>query len=210
MFPPTDNAALYVCLRCLLPQMDMAYIEIQTLRSGWRAGQHVRLRVFSMGMGLLGWTESHPFTIASASEGTDGLVLLCRRAGNWTGKLVDLAKKLDGEFEGNQGEVRIWVEGPFGGPSRMVFAGYSAVVLTVGGSGITFGLSIMEELLSMDRRHQSRVKYIELVWVVPEAGTRTSDESRVGPLTDRAFQQPQSSRWSSYSLPSCNRRTPRS
>ncbi|TEB36637.1 hypothetical protein FA13DRAFT_1762022 [Coprinellus micaceus] len=152
-----------------LPKMDMAYIEVPTIKSGWRAGQHVRLRVLSSGMGLFGWTESHPFTIASASGANDGLVLLCKKAGDWTSKLVDLAKELDGQSsEGQgQGKVKVWIEGPFGG-SRMVFTGFSAAVLVVGGSGITFGLSMMEGVLAKDRNGESRLRYLELVWLVQD------------------------------------------
>lgn len=152
-----------------LPQMDMAYIEVPTIRSGWRAGQHVRLRVLTTGMGLLGWTESHPFTIASASGANDGLVLLCKKAGDWTSKLVNLAKELDTHGGEGQGRVRVWVEGPFGG-SRVVFNSFSAAVLVVGGSGITYGLSMMEDLLVKDRKNESRLRYLELVWLVQDPG----------------------------------------
>ncbi|KAF6760556.1 ferric reductase transmembrane component [Ephemerocybe angulata] len=156
-----------------LPRMDMAYVEVPNIRSGWRAGQHVRLRVFSSAMGAFGWAETHPFTIASASGANDGLVLFCKKAGDWTGKLVELAKELDSRGVEGQGTVKVWIEGPFGGPSRMVFSSFSAAVLVVGGSGITFGLSMMEELLVKDRRHESRLKYIELVWVVPDPASVT-------------------------------------
>lgn len=51
-----------------IPELDMVRIEIPRLNAGWHAGQHLRLKVFSHRMGLLGWTEPHPFTIASVSE----------------------------------------------------------------------------------------------------------------------------------------------
>lgn len=51
-----------------LPSLGMTKIEIPTLNAGWRAGQHVRIRVLSTGMGLLGWSEVHPFTIASVCK----------------------------------------------------------------------------------------------------------------------------------------------
>ncbi|RXW20273.1 hypothetical protein EST38_g5577 [Candolleomyces aberdarensis] len=155
-----------------IPQLDLAYIQIPTINSGWRAGQHVRLRILSGGMGVFGWTESHPFTIASASGSNDGLVLLCKKAGDWTGRLVHLAKELSRDVEG-QGKLNVWVEGPFGGPARTVFSSFSGALLVVGGSGISFGLSMVEELLGKDLKRESRIKYIELVWIVqdPEAAT---------------------------------------
>jgi NAD(P)H-flavin reductase len=152
-----------------IPQLDMAYVQIPTVNSGWRAGQHVRLRILSGGMGVFGWTESHPFTIASASGSNDGLVLLCKKAGDWTGRLVHLAKELSRDVEG-QGKLNVWVEGPFGGPARTVFSSFSGALLVVGGSGISFGLSMVEELLGKDLKRESRIKYIELVWIVQDPG----------------------------------------
>lgn len=152
-----------------LPEMGTTRVEVPTIKSGWRAGQHVRLRVLTTGMGVLGWTESHPFTIASASGANDGLVLLCKKAGDWTAKLSDLAKKREAHGGEGQGTVKVWIEGPFGG-SRMVFTSFSAAVLLVGGSGITFGLSMMEELLEKDRNNESRLRYLQLVWTVTDPG----------------------------------------
>mgnify|MGYP001201193653 CR=1 FL=1 len=166
-----------------LDQLKMAYIEIPGLNRGWRAGQHVRLRVLSSGMGVLGWAESHPFTIASAGGAHEGLVLLCKQAGDWTEKLVALSKQV-GQLEKNGvGTVKVCVDGPYGGPSRMVFSSFSGAVIVVGGSGITFGLSVVEELLMKDLRGESRIKYLELIWVVPDPGTSSFCESTLIRLT---------------------------
>ena len=68
-------------------------------------------------MGVLGWMEAHPFTIASVSGTEKGLVMLCRRNGDWTGKLYEMAKAagygdaISAEFGRN---VKVWVEGPYG------------------------------------------------------------------------------------------------
>ena len=51
-----------------LPELGMTRVEVRGINAGWRAGQHVRLRVLSRGLGLLGWAECHPFTIASVSQ----------------------------------------------------------------------------------------------------------------------------------------------
>ena len=97
-----------------LPELGVTHVEIRNLNAGWRAGQHVRLRVFSSGMGFLGWTEVHPYTIASIPNGPEGLVLLCKKAGDWTERLYELAKTggYNGEYEGTK--VKVWVEGPYG------------------------------------------------------------------------------------------------
>lgn len=156
-----------------LPEMGATHVEISSLNAGWRPGQHVRLRVLSRGMGWFGWTETHPFTIATASESHDGLVLMCKEAGDWTKRLGLMAKGKG--YEGGESQVKVWVEGPYGGPGRMLFASFSAAVVVVAGSGITFGLSMIQDLIEKDVKGESRVKYVELVWV-------TADASSVAPL----------------------------
>ncbi|KAF8336099.1 hypothetical protein F5887DRAFT_988205, partial [Amanita rubescens] len=164
-----------------IPSLSATRIEIPSLNSGWRAGQHVRVRIFSSGLGWLGWTESHPFTIASApvisskqgrTVGEEGLILICKKAGGWTGKLYDMAKK-SGYIEAGIADgvdigktVALMIEGPYSGPGHAIYASYSAVVMMVGGSGITFALSIIQDLVQKDLQAQSRVKIIDLVWMV--------------------------------------------
>jgi ferric-chelate reductase len=57
-----------------------------------------------------------------------------------------------------------------GGPGHMIFASYSAAVFVVGGSGITFALPAVQDLIQKDLDGQSRVKVIELIWVVQDSG----------------------------------------
>jgi ferric-chelate reductase len=78
-----------------LPELNMTRLEVPRLNAGWRAGQHVRVRVISSGMGWFGWAESHPFTIASMGNGEDGLVLMCKKAGGWTSKLYEVRKSMN-------------------------------------------------------------------------------------------------------------------
>ncbi|KAL0570998.1 hypothetical protein V5O48_010966 [Marasmius crinis-equi] len=153
-----------------LPHLGLTRVEIPDINAGWRAGQHVRLRVVSGGMGLLGWSEIHPFTIASCAETPEGMVLMCKKAGDWTEKLYDLATGVSSSMEEGrgQGTVRVMVEGPYGGSGHRMFASFSAAVFVVGGSGITFALSSIQELINADSAGNSRVKVIELVWVVQD------------------------------------------
>ncbi|KAF8628831.1 hypothetical protein AX17_005892 [Amanita inopinata Kibby_2008] len=175
-----------------LPSLSATRIEIPTLNSGWRAGQHVRVRILSAsshGLGLFGWMESHPFTIASApvrsknqrlAVGEEGLVLICKKAGGWTGRLFDMAKK-GGYIESGMAaggvdigrSVKVLIEGPYAGPGHAIYASFSAVAMIVGGSGITFALSVIQDLVQKDLHGESRVKFIELVWMVqnPDAMT---------------------------------------
>ena len=97
-----------------IPQLDATGIEISDYNAGWRAGQHIRLRVFSMSMGWFGWAEVHPFTIASVSRSEEGIVLICKRTGTWTKSLFEMAKS--GRcVDGKMGQkVKVVIEGPYG------------------------------------------------------------------------------------------------
>ncbi|WWC97370.1 hypothetical protein V866_004249 [Kwoniella sp. B9012] len=60
------------------------------LRSGWRAGQHVFIRIPALReVGGMAWLENHPFTIGSGEGGE--LVLIAKKAGDWTRNLYDFA-----------------------------------------------------------------------------------------------------------------------
>ena len=52
----------------------------------------------------------------------------------------------------------------------MVMSSYSSVLLVSGGSGITFGLGAVEELIMDIRNGRSSVKFIELVWTTQDRG----------------------------------------
>jgi ferric-chelate reductase len=98
-----------------IPQLDSTRVEIPKYNTGWRAGQYIRLRVLSMGMGWFGWAEVHPFTIASVSRGQEGIVLICKRTGTWTKSLFEVAKLGGYYVDGEIGrKVKVVVEGPYG------------------------------------------------------------------------------------------------
>ncbi|KAF7377661.1 Iron reductase [Mycena sanguinolenta] len=151
-----------------LPDMGTTRIEVGDLNAGWRAGQHVRLRILTGALGLTGWAESHPFTIASVSGSPEGLVLMVKKSGDWTNKLFDFAKS-GGYTEAGVGRnVSVILEGPYGGMGHMMPHSYSAAVFVVGGSGISFAMAAIQDLIDKDLRGQSRVKIIELIWTVQD------------------------------------------
>ena len=89
-----------------LSELGMTKIEIPTLNAGWRAGQHVRVRVLSRRMGIIRWIEAHPYTIACAGsvsrtlevglgekEGKGELMLLIKQNGRWSQKLYEIASE---------------------------------------------------------------------------------------------------------------------
>ncbi|KAG5734705.1 Ferric reductase transmembrane component 5 [Termitomyces sp. T112] len=169
-----------------LPEMNSTRVEVPYINGGWRAGQHVRLRVLTFGLGWFGWTEAHPFTIASVADGEEGIILLVKKSGRWTGRLYDMAKS-SGFTEAGQGRrVKVMVEGPYGGPCHSIFASYSAAVFIVGGSGITFALSAIQDLIREDLGGRSRVKSITLIWSI-------QDPSALHPLLPRLMSMIQES-----------------
>ncbi|THU97325.1 hypothetical protein K435DRAFT_754126 [Dendrothele bispora CBS 962.96] len=160
-----------------LPSLQITRITLPYINTGWRGGQHVRLRVLTTDnrLGKLGWVETHPLTIASASGTEEGMVLLCKKSGDWTTGLFELAKQGGslGDEKGKRGEgegvrVRVMVEGPYGGPGHRMFSSFSAAVFVVGGSGISFALSAIQEMIQKDLEGQCRAKWIQLVWSVQD------------------------------------------
>lgn len=77
------------------------------------------MRVLSKRMGWYAWSEAHPFTIASACEGsgTDGMVFMVKKTGRWTRKLYDIATSPTDPESGSDPCVRVLVEGPYGKPA---------------------------------------------------------------------------------------------
>lgn len=150
-------------------ELGMTRIEIPSINSGWRAGQHVRIRVLSRRMGLFGWAECHPFSIASVSKGEDGLVLMCKKTGTWTKRLYELARCVEyGEAGGAAQNTKILIEGPYGGSGHTMFGSFSGALFAAGGSGITFALGAVQDLIQKDLEGETRLKAIELVWSVQD------------------------------------------
>lgn len=154
-----------------LPELNATHIQIPGINAGWRAGQHVRVQVLSKSMGWVGCFEVHPFTVASVSESEEGMVLICQDVGDWTRKLYNLASAgiAAAEKGGEVGrEVRLMVEGPYGGLGCTVVSSYSAALLIAGGSGITFALSAAQHLLNCEVKGQNQVEVLHVVWIIKD------------------------------------------
>ncbi|KAG1742968.1 hypothetical protein EDD22DRAFT_920424 [Suillus occidentalis] len=175
-----------------IPDLMLTRIEIPQLNAGWRAGQHVRVRVLSSAMGWFGWAESHPFTIATAAKTPEGMVLLCKKTGGWTGRLYEMAKAAGYESdEGAYGRtVQVMIEGPYGGPGHCVFASYSAAMFVVGGSGISFALSAVQDVLQRDSEGASRLKFIEVIWIIRDSASLTPLVPQLAALIQQSVYAP--------------------
>ncbi|KAG1741004.1 hypothetical protein EDB19DRAFT_1828386 [Suillus lakei] len=106
-----------------LPELGITRVEVPSLNAGWRVGQHVRLRVLSSSMEWWGWSEVHPFTIVNVAETPEGMVLMFGR------------------------DVRVMIEGPYGGVGHTVMSSYSGAMFVVGESGVPLALSAVPDLV---------------------------------------------------------------
>ena len=106
-------------------------VHVPSLRAGWRAGQHVRVRVVSGGW--LAWLatwflcRARPFTIAAGSD-SGGVMLQIKALGSWTRKLLCVTdtnsarpgrrpEPISTDVQRGRGstrEVRVIIEGPYG------------------------------------------------------------------------------------------------
>ncbi|CAE6423815.1 unnamed protein product [Rhizoctonia solani] len=172
-----------------VPELGSTHIYVPRLDKGWIAGQHVRIRVLSFGVGIFGWTECHPFTIAnSPNDVPEGLTLVCKRAGDWTSALYQMANKKSDSEEHRSAYVLI--EGPYGGSGNALFASFSGLLLVLGGSGITFGSSVLEDIIAKKASGAARVMCINFVWAIQHPSAADPYLSTFAEIVQRAADIP--------------------
>ncbi|RDX53967.1 hypothetical protein OH76DRAFT_1342942 [Lentinus brumalis] len=109
-------------------------------------------------------TEAHPFTIASiprALDGSDGttekdVVFLIRGRSGFTGRLREHASR--------HGICRVpaFIDGPYGCPPDLT--GFTTCILVAGGSGVSYTLPLLLNLVHNARAGSSRVRRVVFVW----------------------------------------------
>ncbi|CEH17886.1 Ferric reductase, NADH/NADPH oxidase and related proteins [Ceraceosorus bombacis] len=159
-------------------------------RMWWRPGQYVNLNVPGVR-----WWESHPFTIASAYDAGAGaglthapgeertIVLLLRARHGFTRHLWDhvcaqreaqLIEAGAAAHKATAGvHIRALVDGPYGSSARVNWEENGTVLIICGGSGVSFGMSVLEHLCarmasagtSKDSMPLTRVRF---VWMLRE------------------------------------------
>ena len=148
---------------------DAVRITIPNRRINWSAGQHVFLTL--PGISTLPF-ESHPFTIASIREPTaegqknQPLVFIIRAENGFTRHLYNHAVSNPGK------PVTLLVDGPYGRPPAVNT--FSSVVLLTGGSGVSFTLPLLLDIISSVRRNESTVRRVLFVWSVRHRGRSIS------------------------------------
>ncbi|KIK15846.1 hypothetical protein PISMIDRAFT_16235 [Pisolithus microcarpus 441] len=166
------------------PDQLMTLVHVQDCDDGWLAGQHVQLRVFFSSRVF----ESHPFTILSAPSSKScfnhsGMILAARVSGDWTSELntytrdkQDLSDPVAEKQSGDERSgvpVHVMIDGPYGG-SSVDLGQYETVLLVAGGSGATFTLGLLDDIVyrcaKAGRPDGERTKRIEFVWCIKSFG----------------------------------------
>ncbi|CAE6454091.1 unnamed protein product [Rhizoctonia solani] len=150
---------------------QMTIVRIPDIQGGWLAGQHVRLRVFFNGRPF----ESHPLTILNADPATTtlpastGITLGVRAVGDWSRALNRLATD-----QGADGRLTVMVDGPYGGLT-FDLGDFESVLLVAGGSGATFTVGALDDIVGRVVRHRrakgEKTRVIKFVWFVRSYGT---------------------------------------
>lgn len=71
---------------------------------------------------------------------------MCKKSGSWTTKLYAAAQSVPEHTAPRK--VKVHVEGPYGGPGHTIVPSFSSALIVVGGSGITYGLSTVQDLIN--------------------------------------------------------------
>ncbi|KAK4686608.1 hypothetical protein P7C73_g3519, partial [Tremellales sp. Uapishka_1] len=138
----------------------------------WAAGQHFYL--IMPGMSRLPW-EAHPFTVATIpkvvgeDETTGELTFIVRVRDGFTSKMkdhVDTVRKERGLAIDDvcQVHVKAAVEGPYGAVRTMEMN--DAVLLIAGGSGISFAIAHLLQIIRDAKQGNSRVRHCRIIWMV--------------------------------------------
>ncbi|GJN90577.1 hypothetical protein Rhopal_003589-T1 [Rhodotorula paludigena] len=148
----------------------------------WAPGQHLLLYVPSVRL-----LESHPYTIACvADERSDKggktkgstIVLLVRAQRGFSRALWDHVSRARGDSararvqEGV--ELRALVSAPMGSAGRAKWGAYESVLIVCGGTGISFGIAVLEDVCrrmsasDSEGKGASRTRRVRFVWIMRE------------------------------------------
>ncbi|THH33660.1 hypothetical protein EUX98_g541 [Antrodiella citrinella] len=135
-------------------------------RMKWQAGQHAYVVLPTISELP---SEAHPFTIASIPGSLDGaegsqekeLTFIIRGRSGFTGRLRDHASS-DGSKT-----VPAFIDGPYGCPP--ILSKYYTCVLIAGGSGVSYTLPLLLNLIHDAKAGKSAVRRVVFVWSVRDA-----------------------------------------
>jgi predicted ferric reductase len=140
-------------------------VEIPT-HLHWSPGMHIFIRFLRIRP-----FESHPFTISSIpspdSEDRNKMVFWIRPETGFTSTLADFAATTKPEQQ-----FLTILDGPYGETGTNSLRAYDRVLLLAGGTGITFIVSILEDLVRAMKQNDGPCKTVDLVWAVKNDGRR--------------------------------------
>ncbi|KAI1796261.1 hypothetical protein LXA43DRAFT_1090336 [Ganoderma leucocontextum] len=132
----------------------------------WRPGQHAYVILPTISDMA---NEAHPFTIASIPQSLNNLddsgerdvVFLIRGRGGFTGRLRDYASR--------NGICRVpaFIDGPYGCPPDLTK--FSTCILIAGGSGVSYTLPLLLNLVRHARTRTTHVHRVIFMWAVRES-----------------------------------------
>ncbi|KAK7449815.1 hypothetical protein VKT23_013291 [Stygiomarasmius scandens] len=161
-----------------LPDGMLRTIVKVPARVKWTPGQHIFVRFVSPGIHAF---SSHPFTIASIPSETRELELVFGVQGGIT-------KALDGLIRGKASKaMKIWIDGPYGGVPGKNLGGYDHVYLLAGGSGVTFTLSILMDLVQQAKASELKCGHIEFILAVKSNDSMSWLEERLATAREAGF-----------------------
>lgn len=189
---PLDIVPSGFALVQVLPGHTLRITHAMVKEAKWQIGQYVLLCVPSVS-----WWQSHPYTICCSSSVSDfnlsqsqssakELVLLLRARQGFSKKLYEfiINKKnsqdhLVGPSRMNGVLVRCQISRPLGSSGRVMWDSMDSLIIVCGGSGISFGISALEEICFKMRARSpekqgmanfsgTRVSRVRLLWIFRE------------------------------------------
>ena len=172
----------------------------------WRPGQHLFLTIPAVAL-----FQSHPYTIVSIDERARGIVpfggpsllctegsevvLLIRAQNGFSRKLWEYVaeKRRERETDGTVNaevakgiNLRALVSAPLGSAARADWESYETLLIVSGGTGITFGMAVLEyacrrmaragAVAAGEKDDKFKMKRVRFVWILREFG-KSSDIS---------------------------------
>ncbi|KAG9455471.1 hypothetical protein H6P81_008375 [Aristolochia fimbriata] len=128
----------------LLPCETVELNFSKSLGLDYTATSYVNINVPSISS--LQW---HPFSVSSNSSlEPDRISVIVKRDGNWTRKLIQKLASSSDPLD----RLEVSMEGPYG-PTSTDFLRYETLVLVAGGSGIVPMISIIRELIALNKNN---------------------------------------------------------
>lgn len=176
----------------LLPGRTVRLVLNTAVPLRWRPGQHIFLSVPAVRL-----FEAHPYTIVSIDDRAKGVapvggaahspgsevVLLIRAQKGFSKALWEYVAKARKEKEDRGAgaqecakgiNLRALVSWPIGSSSRVSWDSYDSLLIICGGTGITFGMTVLEytcrRMVRKDADDKYKTTRVRFVWILREFG----------------------------------------